>query len=64
MASVALWEIVQAAVFPPDVSRWLTLANGLVVAVLACVGLIAHEAGSERVIHVLEVVERRDQDEA
>ena len=37
MASVAIWEIIGAAVFVPDVSRWLTLANGVVIATLACV---------------------------
>ncbi|HZU59859.1 MAG TPA: hypothetical protein VE983_02775 [Solirubrobacteraceae bacterium] len=58
MASLAIWEIVQAAVFQPDVSRWLTLANGVVIAMLACAGLIAHEISTERVIHVIEVVER------
>jgi hypothetical protein len=58
MASVAIWEIIQAAVFQPDVSRWLTLANGVVIATLACAGLIAHEISTERVIHVIEVVER------
>ncbi|MFL5822799.1 MAG: hypothetical protein ACJ764_05085 [Solirubrobacteraceae bacterium] len=58
MASVATWELVQAAVFVPDVSRWLTLANGLVIAMLSCAGLVAHEICTERVIHVIEVVER------
>jgi hypothetical protein len=58
MASVATWELVQSAVFVPDVSRWLTLANGLVIAMLACAGLVAHEICTERVIHVIEVVER------
>jgi hypothetical protein len=58
VAAFALWEIVEAAVFGYDVSRWLTLANGLVIASLACVGLVAHEVCTERVIHVLEVVER------
>ena len=58
MASVATWEIVQASVFVPDVSRWLTLANGLVIATLACAGLVAHEICTERVVHVIEVVER------
>src|SRR5436305_14795836 len=38
IAGVATWEIVQAAVFVPDVSRWLTLANGLLIATLACAG--------------------------
>jgi hypothetical protein len=58
MASVAIWEIVGAAAFDPGVSRWLTLANGLLIAALACAGLVAHEISTERVVHVLEVVER------
>jgi peptidoglycan biosynthesis protein MviN/MurJ (putative lipid II flippase) len=58
MASVAIWEIVGATAFGPDVSRWLTLANGLVIAALACAGLVAHEVSTQRVVHVLEVVER------
>lgn len=58
VAAFALWEIVDAAVFGYHVSRWLTLANGLVIALLACAGLVAHEVCTERVIHVLEVVER------
>ena len=58
MASVAIWEIVGAAVFVPTVSRWLTLANGLLIATLACAGLIAQEICTERVVHVIEVVER------
>jgi hypothetical protein len=57
-AAVAIWEIVGAATFAPDVSRWLTLANGVVVASLACAGLVAHEICTEHVVHVLEVVER------
>jgi hypothetical protein len=58
MASVTIWEIVGAAVFVPDVSRWLTLANGLLIATLALTGLVAHEICTERVVHVIEVVER------
>ena len=51
---------VRLTVFPGDVSRWLTLSNGLVVAVLSGAGLVAHELSSERVIHVLEVSDRSD----
>lgn len=58
ITSIAIWEIIGAAVFTPAVSRWLTLANGIAIAVLASVGLIAHERNSERIVHVLEVVER------
>ena len=42
IAGVATWEIVQSAVFATSVSRWLTLANGLLIATLACAGLIAY----------------------
>ncbi len=62
MAGVATWEIVEAAVFNPSVSRWLTLANGLLIAALACAGLVAHEISTERVVHVIEVVERPRRD--
>jgi hypothetical protein len=58
IAAVAAWETIQAAVFLPSVSRWLTLANGLVLGGLGCTGLIVHEVTTERVVHVLEVVER------
>jgi peptidoglycan biosynthesis protein MviN/MurJ (putative lipid II flippase) len=58
MAAVAIWQIVGSAAFAADVGRWLTLANGLLIAFLACTGLIAHEVCTERVVHVLEVVER------
>lgn len=58
LAGVATWEIVDAAVFGPSVSRWLTLANGLLIAALSCAGLVAHEISTERVVHVIEVVER------
>jgi hypothetical protein len=62
IASVAIWEIVGAAAFQPDVSRWLTLANGLLIGALASAGLIAHEISTERVVHVLEVIERPARD--
>jgi predicted TIM-barrel enzyme len=58
MASVAIWQIIGVTVFTPHVSRWLTLANGVVIAALACAGLIAHEICTERVVHIVEVVER------
>ena len=56
--AVATWEIVQVAVFGPGPARWLTLANGVVVGILSCAGLVAHEISSERVVHCLEIVER------
>jgi hypothetical protein len=58
LTAVAVWEAVQAAVFPADPARWLTFANGVLVATLGCAGLIAHELCSERVVHFLEVPRR------
>jgi len=58
VAGVATWEIVDVAVFNASVNRWLTLANGLLIGTLAFAGLVAHEVSSERVVHILEVVER------
>lgn len=60
MATVAIWEVIGAAVFDPNVSRWLTLANGLVIAMLGCVGLVMHEITTERVVHVLDVQRRAE----
>lgn len=62
LAAVATWEVVGAAVFGPNVSRWLTLANGLLIAAFACAGLVAHEVSTERVVYVIEVVERPDRE--
>jgi hypothetical protein len=62
VVSVALWEIVQSAVFTAAVAKWLTFSNGMIVGGLACAGLIVHEVSTERVIHMLEVVERPRRD--
>ena len=37
---------------------WVTLGNGVAISFLACVGLIAQEISTERIVHVIEVVER------
>lgn len=58
VASVTIWQIVGAAVLNFSVNRWVTLGNGVAIAILACVGLVAQEITTERIIHVLEVVER------
>jgi hypothetical protein len=62
ITSIAIWEIIGAAVFTPAVSRWLTLANGLLIALVGCAGLVTHEWSTERVVHVLEVFDRSDHD--
>jgi len=46
--------------YTSDPAKWLTLANGLLVATLGCAGLVAHELCSERVVHFLQVAERPD----
>ena len=58
--SVTLDNIVasRAAVLNFSVNRWVTLGNGVAIAILACVGLVAQEICTERIIHVIEVVER------
>jgi hypothetical protein len=62
ITSIAIWEIIGAAVFTPAVSRWLTLANRLLIALVGCAGLVTHEWSTERVVHVLEVFDRSDHD--
>jgi hypothetical protein len=62
IAVLSVWEIIAVAVFNASVSRWLTLANGILIACLSVGGLIAHEYISERIVHVLEIVERPRQD--
>jgi len=61
LAAVAAWQTVQVLLLDSDAAKWVTLSNGLLSAALAMAGLIAHEASSERVVHVLEVVERPDE---
>lgn len=56
--SVAFWEIVQSAVFPASIAKWLSFGDGVIAATLAFIGLVVHEITTERVIHVLEVVEQ------
>lgn len=64
IAAVGVWETIAATIFAPTVSRWLTLGNGIAIACLSVAGLVVHECTCERVVHVLEVVERPRQDSA
>jgi hypothetical protein len=59
VVGVALWETIQSAVFAAPIAKWLTLGNGLLAGGFGCVGLVLHELTTERVIHVLQVVERQ-----
>ena len=58
VASVTIWQIVGSAALNFSVNRWVTLGNGVAIAILAFVGLVAQEITTERIIHVIEVVER------
>lgn len=58
IAAVGVWETIAATIFAPSVNRWLTLGNGIAIACMAIAGLVVHEYTSERIVHVLEVVER------
>lgn len=62
IAAVAVWEIVAAAVFDASASRWLTLGNGIGMACLAFAAVTMHERCTERIVHVLEIVERPRRD--
>jgi hypothetical protein len=57
LSAVSVWQAVQCSVFAADPAKWLTLANGVLVATLGCAGLIAHELCTERVVHFLQVTE-------
>lgn len=57
-AAVPLIVASGGLVSAPGVSRWLTLANGRFIAALGGAGFVVHEITTERVIHVLEVLDR------
>lgn len=54
---VALWSLIAALVFAGPVLTWLVFADAIGLGVLAIADLTLHEAGTERVVHHLEVAE-------
>ncbi len=52
---VALWSLVAALSFSGSALTWLVFADAIGMGVLALADLTAHEAGTERVVHELEV---------
>jgi len=54
-AIVSAWTVIASLVFALTTVQPLALAGGLVLAVLAIIGLATHELSSERVVHSLEV---------
>jgi hypothetical protein len=59
IALVSAWNVIASQVFSYDVVKWATFGDAAAVVVLALAGLTAHELSSERVVHSLEVGERR-----
>lgn len=55
LAVVGLWSLVAALTFTGQTLTWLVLANGLALAAAGLGDLVAHEVGTERVVHALEV---------
>jgi hypothetical protein len=56
VAVLGVWSIVQAIVFDGSTLQWVSFATALAAAGLATLGLVIHEATTERVVHELSVV--------
>ena len=57
--ALSAWQVVQALVFATTPVRWLTFADACGLAGVALGALTLHELSTERVVHALELVERR-----
>jgi hypothetical protein len=57
IAVLGVWSIVQAIVFDGSTLEWFSFATAAAAAVLATIGLLIHEATTERVVHELRVTE-------
>ena len=53
VAVLGIWSIVEAIVFDGSTLEWVSFATAVVAGLLAIVGLAAHEASAERVVHEL-----------
>jgi hypothetical protein len=56
VAVLGIWSIVQAIVFDGSTLQWVSFATAVAGAALATLGLVIHEATTERVVHELSVV--------
>jgi FtsH-binding integral membrane protein len=61
IAAVSAWTILASLVFSNGTVDDLTFASALAISALSVLGLTAHELGAERVVHSLEVRERRSE---
>lgn len=55
LALVGGWSLIAALVFSGSTLTWLAFADALALAATALADLTAHELGTERVVHSLEV---------
>jgi hypothetical protein len=55
IAILGAWTVVEAFAFENDNLTWWSFASGCALAGLAAIGLIVHEASTERVVHELSV---------
>jgi hypothetical protein len=60
LAVLGVWSIVEAIVFNGGNLEWVSFATALAAGLIAIVGLIAHEASTERVVHELQVTPARE----
>jgi hypothetical protein len=56
VAILGVWSIVKAIVFDGSTLEWVAFATAAAGALLATIGLVIHEATTERVVHELSVV--------
>ncbi|GAA3728012.1 hypothetical protein [Streptomyces tremellae] len=55
LAAVGLWSLIASLVFSGTTLTWLVFAAGAAFVAAALGDLTAHELGTERVVHALEV---------
>jgi len=61
---LGIWSIVEAIVFEGSTLEWVSFATAVAAGLLAIVGLAAHEASAERVVHELAVTPAADRPSA
>ena len=61
---LGIWSIVEAIVFDGSTLEWVSFATAVAAGLLAIVGLAAHEASAERVVHELAVTPAADRPSA
>ena len=55
IALVAVWSLIAALIFSGSLLTWFVFGDAIALGVLALADLASHEAGTERIVHSLEV---------